>query len=49
MKGMRGGDLQGTLAREGLDMGGYARLAALWGQRMMADKGLAARFAELMK
>ena len=48
MKAMQGQDPLGTLARLGLDMDGYARLASAWGQRLAADPTLSARFTAKM-
>jgi hypothetical protein len=48
MKGVMKGDMAGALARAGIDMAGYARMAAMWGQKMATDPALAARYGQMM-
>jgi tetratricopeptide (TPR) repeat protein len=48
MKAMQGHDPLGALARLGIDMAAYARLASRWAQRLAADPDLSARFSREM-
>jgi hypothetical protein len=48
MKGVMKGDMASALARAGIDMAGYARMAAMWGQKMATDPALAARYGQMM-
>jgi tetratricopeptide (TPR) repeat protein len=42
------GDMMGTLARYGLDIGLYGQVAQAWGVKLASDPGLNAKFAKLM-
>lgn len=49
LKGMQAGDMNGALARYGLDMGSYAQVATAWGAKLAANPVLTAKFHRLMK
>ena len=48
MKGMQSGDMQGALARAGLDMMSYGRVAQAWGAKLATDPVLTAKFSAMM-
>jgi tetratricopeptide (TPR) repeat protein len=48
MKLMQTGNMQGALAKYGLDMGSYVGAAQAWGVKLAADPVLNAKFAKLM-
>jgi len=49
LKGMQAGDMNGALARYGLDMKSYAQVATAWGAKLAANPVLTAKFHRLMK
>jgi hypothetical protein len=48
MRGLQGGDFQGTLAKFGLDMMSYAEVATAWGQKFATDPALALKMGKMM-
>ena len=48
MRIMQTGDMQGALAKYGLDMGTYSTVAQAWGVKLAADPVLNAKFSEMM-
>lgn len=48
MKLMQTGNMQGALAKYGLDMGSYVGAAQAWGVKLASDPSLNARFAKMM-
>ncbi len=48
-KGIKAGNLNGTLQALGIDMGSYAQVSMAWGQRIAADADLAIRFQRRMR
>ena len=49
MKIMQTGDMQGALAKYGLDMGSYSTIAQAWGVKLASDPVLNAKFSEMMQ
>ncbi len=48
LRGMQQGDMQGALARYGLDMMSYANVATAWGAKLAADPVLTEKFTRMM-
>ena len=48
MKAMQSGNPMGALAKLGLDMGSYSKIAMQWGQMMAKDPTLTAKMAKMM-
>lgn len=49
LKGMQSGDMNGALARYGLDMMSYGAVASAWGAKMAADPTLTEKFHRMMQ
>ncbi|MCA9610582.1 MAG: hypothetical protein KC619_33530, partial [Myxococcales bacterium] len=49
LRDMQRGDMNGALARYGLDMTGYTRVATAWGAKMAADPLLTEKFHRMMQ
>jgi hypothetical protein len=48
MKEMQKGNMNGALAKYGLDMGAYMKVAQAWGAKMASDATLTAKFGKMM-
>lgn len=48
LRDMQRGDMNGALARYGLDMSAYTKVATAWGAKMAADPGLTEKFHRML-